>query len=529
MFNKYSITVLSFFFLILLFPFLGILSKINYNVEDILIFLKNSYTQRIIFFSFYQAFLSALISCLLAIPFALALNRHKDHKLIRYIISLCGFSFVIPSILIVFSVIKIFGYNGILNKYFKFYEFISIDSIYGLKAILIAHVLLNTPFATRLFVQNLNNIPKNYYEISESINLSFFGNIFKLEIPIIRQSLFAVFSIIFSLCFLSFAIVMALGGSPKNSTLEVAIFQYALFDLNFNKAVILSFVQIIICIIFVFIGFYKFKGSNFFEIGSIKYKHPHKNKILIKLIDYFLIVLFSIFLFSPVILLYSEFLKSIFFEIELTLTFIHAFINSILISLSTGIVVSIFGLLISYLLVINHKNFLLQQLLFLTSSMILIISPIIFSLGYFIFFQPIIHYSYLKFFLVILINVIFLLPFAILIFFNNLKNLYLNFNDFRKTYRIELFSYIKIIFPLLKNNFLYVFSFSTVITLGDFTIISFFRSENFETLPSYLFKLISTYQFNEASFVAGTILFISMVIYFIIDNFNYQGRPDITT
>ena len=232
MYNKYNLTVLTFFFLILLIPFLGIFSKINYDIEEIIIFLKNSYTQRIIFFSFYQAFLSAFISCILAIPFALALNRHKDHKLIKYIISLCGFAFVIPSILIVFSVIKIFGFNGVLNKYFNFYEFLSIDSIYGFKGILIAHVLLNTPFATRLFVQNLNNIPKNYYEISKSINLNFLGNIFKLELPIIKQSLFAVFSIIFSLCFLSFAIVMALGGSPKNSTLEVAIYQYALFDLS---------------------------------------------------------------------------------------------------------------------------------------------------------------------------------------------------------------------------------------------------------------------------------------------------------
>ena len=82
---------------------------------------------------------------------------------------------------------------------------------------------------------------------------------------------------------------------------------------------------------------------------------------------------------------------------------------------------------------------------------------------------------------------------------------------------------------MLKNNFLYVFSFSTVITFGDFTIISFFRSENFETLPSYLFKLISTYKFNEASFVAGIILLVSMVIYFLIDNLNYQGKPDIKT
>ena len=529
MYNKYNLTVLSFFFLILLIPILGIFSKINYDIEEIIIFLKNSYTQRIIFFSFYQAFLSTFISCLLAIPFALALNRHKDHKIIKYIISLCGFSFVIPSILIVFSVIKIFGFNGALNKYFNFYEFLSIDSIYGLKAILIAHVLLNTPFATRLFVQNLNNIPKNYYEISKSINLNFLGNIFKLELPIIKQSLFAVFSIIFSLCFLSFAIVMALGGSPKNSTLEVAIYQYALFDLNFNKAILLSFIQISICIMFVLVGFYKFKGSNFFEVDFIKYEHPHKNKRLIKFIDYFLILVFIFILFSPIFVIYAELFKSIFFKVNLTDAFIHALKNSILISLFTGVIVSIFGLLISYLIVINHKKFFLQQLLFLTSSMILIISPIIFSLGYFIFFQPIINYPYIKFFLVILINMIFLLPFAILIFFNNLKNLYLSFNDFRKTYRIDLISYVKIIFPLLRKNFLYVYSFSSVITFGDFTIISFFRSDNFETLPSYLFKLISTYQFNEASFVAGAILFLSMIIYFIIDNLSYQGRPDITT
>ena len=90
------------------------------------------------------------------------------------------------------------------------------------------------------------------------------GYILKLEVPIIKQNSFAIFAIIFSLCFLSFAIVMALGGNPQNSTLEVAIYQYALFDLNFNKAIILSFIQIVICIIFVSIGFYKFKGSNFF-------------------------------------------------------------------------------------------------------------------------------------------------------------------------------------------------------------------------------------------------------------------------
>ena len=128
------------------------------------------------------------------------------------------------------------------------YELFGIESIFGIKAILIAHVILNAPFASRLFFQNLNNIPKSYYDISRSLSLTYFANIIKLEIPIIKQNFFTVFSIIFALCFLSFAIVMALGGGPRYSTIEVAIYQYALFDLNFNKAVLLSLIQIIICL-----------------------------------------------------------------------------------------------------------------------------------------------------------------------------------------------------------------------------------------------------------------------------------------
>ena len=529
MYIKYNIIILSFFGLILILPFIGIFSKINYDVTTLINFLNNSYIQRIIYFSIYQAFLSALISCLIAIPFSLSLNRHKNNIVVKVIISLCGFSFVIPSILIVYAVIQIFGYNGILNSNFNFYNYFSIESIYGLKGILIAHIILNAPFATRLFVQNLNNIPDKYYEISRTLNMTVLGNIIKLEFPIIKQNLFTVFSIIFSLCFLSFAIVMALGGSPKNSTLEVAIYQYAIFDLNFDKAIILSFIQILICFFFVFIGFFKMKGSNYFEIRIQTQSHPNRDYIFVKLIDLSVISIFIILLFSPIIFLFINFLNSDFSKIIISSNFIMAFTNSMFISIITGACVSLFGLIISFIIVINHKNVLIQQLLFLSSSMILIISPIIFSLGYFIFLQNFIHFIYFKFFVVILINTIFLLPFGILILFNNLKNVYLNYKDIKEAYRINLVDYFKILFPLLKKNFLYVFSFSTVITFGDFTIISFFRNENFETLPSYLFKLISIYKFNEASFVAGVILISSMIIYFVIDNLIYQGRPVIKT
>ena len=48
-----------------------------------------------------------------------------------------------------------------------------------------------------------------------------------------------------------------------------------------------------------------------------------------------------------------------------------------------------------------------------------------------------------------------------------------------------------------------------------------YKPETYEDL----YKLISTYKFNEASFVASVMLILSMIIYFIIDNISYQGKP----
>jgi len=529
LYYKYNYSVLFFFGLIILLPFIGIFSKINYDLSIIYNFYQNSYTHRLIYFSLYQAFLSAILSCFLAIPFALALNRHKNLKIIKLIISLCGFSFVIPTILIVFAVIKLFGNNGFYNSYFNLYENLSIETIFGIKAILIAHILLNTPFATRLFFQSLNSIPLKYYEISSSLNISFLGNLIKLELPYITQNFFTVFSIIFSLCFLSFAIVMALGGGPMYSTIEVAIYQYALFDLNFNKAILLSFLQIFICLFFLFIGFYKLKGANFFEIDQIKFIHPYKNYRVIKIIDFFIILFFSIFLFSPIISIIFNFVNNGFYISLINYKFLESFFNSLIISISTGIIVSIAGFIISSILVINHKNIIFQQSIFLISSSIIIISPIIFSLGYFIVLGELRYLLFIKYLVIILINCLFLLPFSILIIFNNLKNIFLNFENFQQTFRLNINNYFIILLPLIKKNIFFVFAFSMVITFGDFTIISFFKDQDFDTLPSYLYKLISVYRFSEASFIAGVILIFSMIIFLFIDNLNYQGKSAINT
>ena len=115
-----------------------------------------------------------------------------------------------------------------------------------------------------------------------------------------------------------------------------------------------------------------------------------------------------------------------------------------------------------------------------------------------------------------MINCIFLIPFSILILFNNTKNIFLNFFENKRNFSFKYYELFYNNFSIIKKNLFYVFAFSTIMTFGDFTVISFFKSQNFDTLPSYLYKLISVYRFNEASFVSGIILILSMINFFLL-------------
>ena len=237
------------------------------------------------------------------------------------------------------------------------------------------------------------------------------------------------------------------------------------------------------------------------------------------LFDLIVLIIFSIIFFSPIIYILINFLQNItYIKIFLNSYFIYAFINSFILSFLSGSLVCFFGVFISLILVSLKSHSISQQILFLLSSITIVISPIIISLGYFIILGNLRYILFVNYILVILINCVLILPFAIIILFTRLKNIFLNYDDLKKSFNLNDIDLFKITFPLIKKNIIYLFSFSTAISFGDFAIISFFKNEKFQTLTSLLYKLISTYRFEEATFVAGFILFFSLIIYLFFDN-----------
>ncbi|WP_052063950.1 hypothetical protein [Nitrincola sp. A-D6] len=67
-----------------------------------------------------------------------------------------------------------------------------------------------------------------------------------VEWPVLRSVLPAVSGFIFLLCFNSFAVVLALGGGPAASTLEVAIYQALKYDFNPSEALFLAWTQLVL-------------------------------------------------------------------------------------------------------------------------------------------------------------------------------------------------------------------------------------------------------------------------------------------
>lgn len=195
-------------------------------------------------FTLFQAFWSALISIAFAIPVARALARRTlpGH---RFFVTLLGAPFILPVIVAVLGLLAIFGRNGWLNTTLGVLGIPEI-SIYGTHGVVLAHVFFNMPLATRLILQGWQAVPAEQFRTVGQLGLSP-GMVFRvIEWPILRQVGPGAFALIFVICLTSFAVALTLGGGPRATTIELAIYQAFKFDFDLGRAAVLSILQLIV-------------------------------------------------------------------------------------------------------------------------------------------------------------------------------------------------------------------------------------------------------------------------------------------
>ncbi|WP_103335280.1 ABC transporter permease subunit [Pseudotabrizicola formosa] len=198
-----------------------------------------------LWFTLWQALLSAALSCLLAVPVARALARRQFLGR-GALITLMGAPFLLPTIVAVMGLIAVFGRSGLINQGLAGLGLAPL-SVYGAPGVILAHVFLNLPLAVRMCLQGWQAIPAERFRLAQSLGFAPAQVSRHLERPMLRAVLPGAFAVIFVLCLTSFAVALTLGGGPKATTVELAIYQAVRFDFDLGRAAMLSGVQVALC------------------------------------------------------------------------------------------------------------------------------------------------------------------------------------------------------------------------------------------------------------------------------------------
>ncbi len=196
-------------------------------------------------FTLTQSALSATLSVAFAIPLARALARRRFPGR-RALVSLLGAPFLLPAIVAVFGLVAIWGRAGLVSDGLGALGLPGID-IYGLRGVVLAHVFFNLPLVTRLILQGWLAIPAEQFRLAAQLGFAPRDVFRRIEAPMLREVIPGAFVLVFLLCMTSFAVALTLGGGPRATTIELAIYQAVRFDFDLGRAALLALIQFGLC------------------------------------------------------------------------------------------------------------------------------------------------------------------------------------------------------------------------------------------------------------------------------------------
>jgi len=173
-------------------------------------------------FTAYQAALSTVASVALGLPGAYVLARY-DFRGRRMLKSLTIVPFVLPSIMVAVGFLAMFGRAGLLNDLLGSVGLGPIELLFTLKIIVLAHAFYNAPLVTRLVTTAWESVDRRQVESARAMGASPLAAFRDVVLPAILPSLLTAALLTFVFTFMSFPIVLALGGL-EHATVEVWIY-----------------------------------------------------------------------------------------------------------------------------------------------------------------------------------------------------------------------------------------------------------------------------------------------------------------
>lgn len=470
------------------------------------------YLRNVLTFSVVQAILSTLLSLALGIGLALALARRRFWGR-GIVLSVLGTTMVIPTIVAVFAVFAVYGRSGWLAQFVTLLGIAEDFSIFGYPGILIAHVFLNAPFIARVMLDALNLVPAEQWRLASALGFSP-GQIFRhLDWPVLRAEIPGLASLIFLLCFKSFAIVLALGGGPSRATLEVAIYEALKIDLDFSRAAWLALIQLGICLSITAILHWAFKRPPVSDTLRAPIMRPDRDNRRLFVADAIILTIGALFIGS---LIFSILMGITHLPAVLDADLAQAFATSLVIA----IVAASFACLLAIMLGAAARYWRLARnasrvamLYDFLPNVLLAVPPFALTAGLFLIVRPFVDPAAAGVILLPLVNGLTALPFAYRYIGPRLLVAEERYGHLASMLGMKGLTKLEIMdWPLLRRPFGAAFALTMALSFGDFGIIALFGGTELRTLPYLLYERLGAYRLEEASAIGLIILLAAFLL-----------------
>ncbi|WP_319413602.1 thiamine/thiamine pyrophosphate ABC transporter permease ThiP [uncultured Cohaesibacter sp.] len=482
--------------------------------------LGDVYLMRAVGFTLLQASLSALLSSLLAIPLARALaTRSFPGKTL--ILSLFGAPFILPVIVAILGLLAIWGKNGPIDQLVTAAG-VKGFSIYGLGGILLAHVFFNLPLATRILLQGWLAIPSEQWRLAGQLGMNSRSIARHMEWPMLRERLPGTLAIVFLLCATSFTVVLALGGGPKATTIELAIYQAIRYDFDLERAALLACLQILLCAGLALISRLITQDHDTGESLGGSIARSDRASRLARMTDWSIITVALGFMALP---LFAAFLRGIYGlvmnPVDLQ-ALLPAIARSVGVALGACLVMGLISLPLAQISI--HLKGKSRRLVELPGFAIMVAPPIALGAGLFILLHQHIPIDRLALPLTSLLNGLQAVPFALILLTPAMGQIKRDYGKQIRHLGMDRLTAIRLVhWPLMRKPIGLSLGITAALSIGDLGVIALFGSPTAPTLPLYLYQQMGAYRMDQA-YGSGLILTLVAFAFFLFFDKGLAGR-----
>ena len=470
-------------------------------------------------FTLWQACLSAGLSVTIAIPVARALAR-QNFLGRQALITLLGAPFILPVIVGVLGLLAVFGRAGWISDVLTWTGFAKL-SIYGAPGVILAHVFFNLPLATRFLLQGWSTVPSERFRVVQSLAASPWAYFRLIEWPLLKSVVPGAFLLVFLLCLTSFAVALAVGGGPRGTTIELAIYQAFRLDFDLGKAASLALVQFTLCGVVAVMAFLvPLPQTDGLGLGRLPQRldaSGHRG------VDFMWITISAAFLILP---LGAILIRGLGHIASLPYQVFTASITSVLIALASTVVCISMALGLS--LAFARRGQVARNLAEGMGILGLATSPLVVGTGIFLMIFPFAHPMTFALPITASVNAMMALPFALRVLMPAVRETYADYLTLRCSLNLTRWVWLhRILLPRLRRPLGFAAGLAAALSMGDLGVIALFADPDLQTLPLMLYRLMGAYRMDQAAAVAVVLVAQSLALFWMFDRGGrgYAGSP----